>query len=205
MLCSAGILYNCRQQLATDCSSCLGNNALGFQCGWCSNECTVMEECSLDKMFITSSNQCPPPDITSVQPKRGPVQGGTLVTLAGSDLGTTFTDIVGVRLLSNSSSGSDCSLSEEGYMARRHVVCETTAVGSPGQYYLEVNISRDTDFRTASIAFLVEQPVMSGVEPVVGPKSGGVEVVINGSSLDTGNREKTRVLLNGVNCDIIYQ
>ena len=164
-----------------------------------------MEECSMDNMFFTSSDQCPSPTITSVQPKRGPVQGGTLVTLAGTDLGTKFTDIVGVRLLSNSSSGSDCSLSEEGYMAGRHVVCETTAVESPGQYYLEVNVSRDTDFETASIAFLVEQPVMSGVEPVVGPKSGGVEVVINGSSLDTGNREETRVLLNGVNCGSISQ
>ena len=154
----------------------------------------------MDNMFFMSSDQCPPPAITSVHPKRGPVQGGTLVTLAGSNLGTTFTDIVGVRLLSNGSSGSSCSLSEEGYMAGRYVVCETTAVGSPGEYYLEVNVSHGTDSETASIAFLVEQPVMSGVEPVVGPKSGGVEVVINGSSLDTGNREETRVLLNGINC-----
>ena len=159
----------------------------------------------MDNMFFTSSDQCPSPAITSVHPKRGPVQGGTLVTLAGSNLGTKFTDIVGVRLLSSSSNGSDCSLSEEGYVPGRHVVCETTAVESPGQYYLEVNVSRDTDFETASIAFLVEQPVMSGVEPVVGPKSGGVEVVINGSSLDTGNREETRVLLNGVNCGSISQ
>ncbi|ETW92140.1 MAG: hypothetical protein ETSY2_54400 [Candidatus Entotheonella gemina] len=75
-----------------------------------------MEECSMDNMFFTSSDQCPPPAITSVQPKRGPVQGGTLVTLTGTDLGTKFTDIVEVRLLSNSSSGSDCSLSEEGYV-----------------------------------------------------------------------------------------
>ena len=79
-------------------------------------------------------------------------------------------------------------------MAGRYVVCEITAVDSAGEYYLEVN---DTSSETASIAFLVEQPVMSGVEPVVVPRSGGVEVVINGSSLDTGNREKTRVLLNG--------
>ena len=202
---AAGILYDCRQLLVTDCSSCLGHNVPGFQCGWCSNECTVMEECTMDNMFFKSSDQCPPTAITSVQPKRGPIQGGTLVTLAGTDLGTKFTDIVEVRLLSSSSSGSDCSLSEEGYVAGRHVVCETTAVDSAGQYYLEVNVSRDTDSESASIAFLVEQPVMSGVEPVVGPKSGGVEVVINGSSLDTGNREETRVLLNGVNCGSISQ
>ena len=90
-------------------------------------------------------------------------------------------------------------------MAGRYVVCETTAVESPGQYYLEVNVSRDTDFQTASIDVQVEQPMMSGVEPVFGPKSGGVEVVINGNSLDTGNREETRVLLNGVNCGSISQ
>ena len=127
------------------------------------------------------------------------------MTLTGTDLGTKFTDIVGVRLLSNSSSDSSCSLSEEGYVVGRHIVCETKAVWSPGQYYLEVNVSRSTDSETASIAFLVEKPVMSRVEPVVGPKSGGVEVVISGSSLDTGNREETRVLLNGVNCGSISQ
>ena len=159
----------------------------------------------MDNMFFISSDQCPPTAIISVQPKRGPVQGGTLVTLTGTNLGTKFTDIVGVRLLSNSSSGSSCSLSEEGYVTGRHIVCETTAVESPGQYYLEVNVSRDTDSETTSIAFLVEQPVMSGVEPVFGPKSGGVEVVISGSSLDTGNREETRVLLNGVNCGNLSQ
>ena len=163
-----------------------------------------MEECSMD-MFFTSADQCPPPAITSVQPRGGPVQGGTLVRLTGSDLGTKFTDIVAVRLLSNSSSGSSCSLSEEGYVAGRYIVCKTTAVESAGQYDLEVNVSRNIVSEAASIAFLVEQPMMSGVEPVVGPKSGGVEVVISGSSLDTGNREETRVLLNGVNCSSISQ
>ena len=200
----AGILYNCGE-LASGCSSCLGSNVAGFQCGWCSDgtRCAVMEECSAGS-FSTSTDMCPSPLITSVEPNRGPIEGGTRVNITGTNLGAVFSDIAEVRLRSGGSV-VNCSLSGEGdsYIPGRQIVCETEAVASEGLYSLDVEVSRDSPPpEVASVDFLVERPVVSGVDPVFGPKSGGVEVVINGSSLDTGNTEETTVQLNGVYCTL---
>ena len=181
------------------CSSCLGS---GFDCGWCSDTCAVMEECR-ENTFSTSTGGCPLPEVISIQPNRGPVGGGTRVTITGTNLGAVFSDIVEVRL----QSGSDvvgCSLAGEieSYIPGLQIVCETGDVRSAGNYSLEVVVAHDSGTVLASHPFLVEQPVVSGIDPMFGPKSGGIEVVISGSSLDTGNKDETTVQLNGVNCDI---
>ena len=162
-----------------------------------------MEECSAG-MLSTSTDECPRPVITSVQPNRGPVEGGTRVTITGTNLGAAFGDILEVRLRSGSDS-EICSLTgeSENYIPGLQIVCETGAVASAGEYSLEVEVARDSGTPLIeSFDFLVEQPVVSGVDPPFGPKSGGIAVVISGSSLDTGNTEETTVQLNGVNCDI---
>ena len=126
------------------------------------------------------------------------------MNITGTNLGAVFSDIAEVRLQSGGSV-VNCSLSGESYsyIPGRQIVCETEAVASEGLYSLEVEVSRDSPPpEVASVDFLVERPVVSGVDPVFGPKSGGVEVVINGSSLDTGNTEETTVQLNGVNCTL---
>ena len=123
------------------------------------------------------------------------------MTITGYNLGTTFSDIVEVRLRS----GSDvveCSLESESYIPGLQIVCETQAVNSVGEYSLEVVVDRDSGTEAASASFLIEQPVMSGVDPMSAPKSGGIEVVISGNSLDTGNTDEITVQLNGVNCNI---
>ena len=196
----AGILYNC-SELASSCSSCLGSNVAGFECGWCSEDtrCTLVEECS-STTFSTSTEMCPLPEITSVQPARGPVEGGTRVTITGTDLGAAFSDVLGVRLLSGASM-ANCQLTgASDYVPGLQVVCETEAVALTGEYNLEVELDRSG--ASPTFPFQVEQPVVSAVSPVFGPKSGGIEVMVSGSSLDTGNSEETRVQLNGVDCEV---
>ena len=51
-------------------------------------------------------------------------------------------------------------------------------------------------------AFTYEEPQVTGVDPAFGPKSGGIEVVISGSSLSIGNMENTAVKLGGSDCAI---
>ena len=105
---SPGILYNCRE-LENTCSPCLGRNCLGFDCGWCSNsECTVSEECSAT--FSITTDACPAPVINSIQPNRGPRQGGTSVTITGTDLGASFSE---VRLVSGTGTNASCNLAGE--------------------------------------------------------------------------------------------
>ena len=196
----AGILYNCGE-LATSCSSCLGSNVAGFECGWCSSECTVIEECTAD--FSTTTDVCPRPEISSVQPNRGPVAGGTRVVINGTNLGAAFSDIAQVRLRSVTGTNVSCSLAGEmeSYVPGLIIACETEAVNSTGDHFLEVEVLRvESSSQLAIVKFEIEQPTLSGVEPPFGPKSGGVSVVISGTALDTGNKEETTVTLNGVNC-----
>ncbi|CAI8038569.1 Plexin-A4 [Geodia barretti] len=171
------ILYDCNE-LETSCSSCLGRNEAGFTCGWCSDECSVMEECSKD--FSTTTIMCPRPRIDSVQPNRGPTAGGTRVSISGTDLGASYDDIRNVTLQLG---GVDvnCTLSgEDTYDVGRRITCETQA------------------------AYSYEEPRVTGVDPAFGPKSGGIEVVISGSSLSIGNRDDTAVTLGDNNCAITY-
>ena len=196
----AGILYNCRE-LETSCSSCLGvSDDMGFSCGWCSDECSVMEECSTT--FSTTTDMCPLPRIDSVQPNRGPTAGGTRVTISGTDLGASYND-TGVTLRLDDDTSVNCSLAgEETYVIGRQIVCVTQSVDGDGNYMLDVTIRRGSDEVVVSAPYSVEKPQVTGVDPIFGPKSGGIEVVVSGSSLNIGNTENTRVELNGVKCDI---
>ena len=199
MFCVAGILYNCGE-LSLSCSSCIGVNVAGYECGWCRDTfCSVVEECTND--FTTSTVMCPLPVITSVDPNRGPVVGGTRIKITGSNLGAAFSDIVQITLV-GTPNNINCSLDGEegGYVLGQQVTCETEAFGSTGQYTVEVVVQRDSQTVVATADFKVVQPVLSGVAPAFGPKSGGIEVAVSGSLLDIGNTEETRIELNGVNC-----
>ena len=198
---SPGILYNCRE-LESTCSSCLGRNRLGFDCGWCSNsECTVSEECSAT--FSITTDACPAPVINSIQPNRGPREGGTRVTITGTDLGASFSDILQVRLVSETGTNVRCNLAgEEMYVLGREIVCDTVRVATTGIHMIDVHVQRESKVELVSAPFSVEDPQLNGVDPPFGPKSGGIEVIISGRSLAIGNIDQTRVELNGVNCTI---
>ena len=187
------------------CSSCLGVNVFGYECGWCNSTtvCSVTEECS--NGFTISTASCPRPVIDGVEPSTGPMEGGTRVTITGSNLGAVFSDIVQVRLISaDESVNVSCSLTglEDSYVIGEQVVCETEAVPSTEQYSLVVQIRRDSGDVFAEVDFSVVQPEVSEVDPEFGPESGGIEVVISGSSLNIGNTEDTRVTLNDINCEV---
>ena len=196
----AGILYNCTK-LETSCSSCLGvSEDMGFTCGWCRDKCSVMEECSAT--FSTTTDMCPPPRIDSVQPDRGPTAGGTRVTISGTDLGASYSDIIETRLRLDGGTSVNCSLAgNETYVVGRQIMCVTQSA-TKGQYMLEVTIRRGSDEVVDSALFYVEEPQVTGVDPTLGPKSGGIEVVVSGSSLNIGNTENKRVELNGINCAV---
>ena len=124
------ILYNC-SALAEVCSSCLSvSNLLSLDCGWChdSSSCVVIESCSASSTFTAnSSDTCPLPQITmvcsmlqyvnyndilmvQVNPNSGPYQGGTAVTINGTDLGAVFEDIINVTI-----GGALCTIYRETY------------------------------------------------------------------------------------------
>ena len=200
LLFPAVVLYNC-PSLADGCSSCLGANlGTGFECGWCSGSsddmCHVSEDCRSPAQFATAPNQCPVPCITSFFPASGPPEGGTTVTITGTDLGVTYADVVNNVTISS----SPCITQEDGYIPGTQIVCETTAFTSgPGPKDVNVTVQRGTSSSVVvrGSLFAVVAPTMTGVEPSFGPMSGGTSITIRGTGLNISNVEDTRVTLDG--------
>ena len=161
-----------------------------------------MEECS-GSTLITSTSDCPSPEINSVEPESGPPEGGTRINITGTNLGAEFSEIQSVTLQGSSNENITCPLIMEDYVVGRQIGCETGDFSKTGTYIVVVEVQRGDDLAAAEGLFRVEQPVVSEVFPHFGPKSGGVEVAVRGSGLNIGNTENTQVMLNGVNCSVI--
>lgn len=84
-------LYKCRflgsYNDRSDCSICLNLSPV-YECGWCSGQCVHQSQCQEPMATL-----CPPPRIDWIHPLSGPVQGGTLVTVEGSNLGVSMEEI----------------------------------------------------------------------------------------------------------------
>ena len=114
-------LFKCGQS-ATDCSECLAVDPQKRKCGWCSSNgaCTVELECTAG-WNGKESVDCPEPFISTIAPKRGPIEGGTKLTIKGSNLGVRFQDIVSVKV-----NDQECDLREELYSPGKTSVVRIT-------------------------------------------------------------------------------
>ena len=72
-----------------DCSLCVTRQTK-YRCAWCGSVCAYSETCPL-----SASAECPRPRIDVIKPLSGPVEGGTLVTIEGSNLGLKEDDVRG--------------------------------------------------------------------------------------------------------------
>ena len=122
----------------------------------------------------------------------GPVQGGTEITVNGTDLGVTFADIQSSNLTLG---GVACSPIITDYMPGRQFACMTTNLGTEGpqNFFLMIG-SREAIVNAGSFAAVY--PTVNSVTPTFGPMAGGTTVAVSGTGLDVGNQEDTRVSLN---------
>ena len=159
--------------------------------------CRVSEDCRSPAQFATAPDQCPTATITSVLPASGPPEGGTTVIITGTDLGVTYADIVNNVMISS----SPCITQEDGYIPGTQIVCETTAfTNGPGSKDVIVTVQRGTSSPLVVRGmFTVVAPTVTGVEPLLGPMSGGTSITIRGTGLNISNVDDTRVTLDGVN------
>ena len=85
------VIYKCQFLGAisgrADCSLC-GTRDPKYDCAWCDNTCIHRDNCR-----ERPSNSCPPPRIDYIHPISGPIEGGTLVTIGGSNLGSSLDEI----------------------------------------------------------------------------------------------------------------
>ena len=181
--------------MATDCSACINTRiGTGFPCGWCDTgtaTCTVSEECAGESSFVNTGAQCPAPSIAMIQPQTGPPQGGTIITITGSNLGVTFSDFTANSITLTSGSNSvQCTPISEGYMPGREVRCRTDVV-PVGTYTLEINIPSGIGTYNYG-SFVVSLPTVMDATPLQGPIAGGTRVTITGTDLDIGNNAVVR-------------
>uniref|UniRef100_F7GEJ6 Plexin-D1 n=1 Tax=Ornithorhynchus anatinus TaxID=9258 RepID=F7GEJ6_ORNAN len=172
-------VYNCAMG-SSDCSQCLGREDLGHRCIW-------SEGCRLYTHHQPITMPCPAPEIRKIEPLNGPLNGGTLLTIRGRNLGRRFSDVAhAVRI------GSvECEPLPDRYTVSEEIVCWTGASQSIFSDVVTVNVSKEGKSRERYSYVL---PVVYSMEPDVGPKAGGTKVTIRGSDLDVGS--ELHVLIN---------
>ncbi|KAM7341380.1 plexin B isoform 1-T6 [Cochliomyia hominivorax] len=198
-----------------DCSLCVTRDPK-YQCAWCANTCVYNETCAaitslnngLD-MDVTSSsssvvlpanhnfdlsklNECPRPRIDMIKPLFGPIEGGTLVTIEGSNLGIREEDVKG-----KISIGSvPCELVN--YEISVKIECRTGAVAH--ELSAPVKVFNDAGFTESSVQFQFKDIQLNGLTPTVGPKSGGTKITLMGKYLNIGSN--IRAFLDEYECHI---
>ena len=136
---------------------------------------------------------CVLPNHTFCHTPSGPVEGGTSITVRGSDLGVTFSDLQsGMVTLGE----VPCDPVDIGYISGEQFVCVTNTFTTPGDksFNVTIGIRQSMTTSTASpIVFRAVQPTVTGIFPNIGPVAGGSTVYVNGTGLDVGNQRNTTV------------
>jgi len=175
--------------MADSCGICLALSEK-YNCGWCSstNTCEVEEQCNKNKEgktdWLNRSEICPNPEIHTFQPKTGPWEGGTNITIRGINLGKNYNDIYsGVRI-----AGINCMPFPQFYIDTKQIVC---TVDSPGEqmYRNGKIVVQIGDYRGESKEdYEFVDPKILDFNPKFGPTSGGTEIHITGKHLNAGSR-----------------
>ncbi|XP_051525586.1 plexin-B1-like [Myxocyprinus asiaticus] len=177
-------LYNCSVG-QSDCSQCRAV-AADYGCVWCGDEtpsCLYNQSCTSGTI-----DTCPPPLITQVEPLTGPLEGGILLTIQGSNLGQSFQDIqAGVTV-----AGVTCRPLSEAYRISTSIVCELQASANITAGPVVITV-RGSDRGESQQTFSYQNPQLSRIMPEKGPLAGGTMLTILGSQLLTGQKTEQRI------------
>uniref|UniRef100_A0A8C7C8X5 Plexin-B1 n=1 Tax=Oncorhynchus kisutch TaxID=8019 RepID=A0A8C7C8X5_ONCKI len=185
-------LYNCSVG-RSDCSRCHTADQK-YGCVWCGggqSTCLYGDSCS-----EPIEQTCPAPVIHAIEPLSGLVEGGTVVTISGSNLGQKAEDI----LHSVSVAGVSCSVIPHLYEVSSRIVCKTEASGGEKMGQVSVEVSGG-EFGLSSQRFSYQDPFVMEVSPQRGPMAGGSSLTITGRNLLTGRPSDITVTVGGVPCE----
>uniref|UniRef100_A0A3B4UG02 Plexin D1 n=1 Tax=Seriola dumerili TaxID=41447 RepID=A0A3B4UG02_SERDU len=177
-------VYNCGVG-SSDCSQCWGREDQGHLCGWCDNSCRPRVDCQPIR------DQCPAPEINKIFPSRGPVEGGTLLTIEGRNLGRRA-GAVKVFI-----GDVPCILLPELYTVSVELVCVTGRSAHGRTDIVQVDVDQSwTGTSKESFSYL-----LLSMEPKKGSRAGGTRVTIIGEHLDIGSQVRVKVN-NTLECTI---
>ena len=113
------------------------------------------------------------------------------MTITGTDLGTSFSDIVSITV-----GNLSCTPIEDSYLVGRRTSCDITGHTQPGTAIVVVTVSRmGGASRYAVSQFRFGEVRVYSVSPSYGPAAGGTIVRVRGEDLNIGNTERTTVSL----------
>ncbi|XP_034935883.1 plexin-B [Chelonus insularis] len=171
------ILYKCdilgSHREHADCSLCLTRDPR-FECSWCGNSCMNRHSC-LHAAFA----ECPKPRIDMIRPLSGPIEGGTLVTIEGSNLGLNESDVADKIQIGN----TPCTLVD--YEISVRIICRTGRREATDQ--ATVVVGNNAGYTVSAVLFHYKDIQLSGIYPSVGPQSGGTQIAITGKYLNIGS------------------
>ncbi|XP_053539634.1 plexin-B1 isoform X2 [Ictalurus punctatus] len=185
-------LYNCSVG-RSDCSQCHTADQK-YDCVWCGegqSSCVHKETCSAGVR-----DTCPAPVILSIEPLTGLKEGGTTLTISGSNLGQKADDI----LQSVTVAGISCTVIPELYEISSRIVCTTGESREEKSGHVSVEVSGAGRKGLSTQTFSYQEPVLEGVSPQRGPRAGGTSLTITGKKLLTGRSSDISVLLGNVPC-----
>src|SRR5439155_1042360 len=118
----------------------------------------------------------PPPTVTAVNPASGPTQGGTAITITGTNFDGTATVAIG----GNAATGVSVVSATQ--------INATTPPHPAGVADVVVTVSGQSSAANPSDQFTYlapPPPTVSGVSPTSGPTAGGTPITITGTNFDT--------------------
>ncbi|XP_033825079.1 plexin-B3 [Periophthalmus magnuspinnatus] len=190
-------LYDCSAG-QSDCSQCRAVPP-EYGCVWCPGSptpsCVFNQSCS-----SAASDTCPPPHITQIVPVTGPLEGGVLITITGSNLGMKFEDVEG----GVSVAGVDCVAKAEGYHISTRVVCELQPSEKPKRGPVLIRVGPSASGRSTQ-EFTYQDPQLLGLVPDKGPISGGTRLTIRGRQLLTGQASDLQAFVGQQPCFIVEE
>lgn len=199
------ILYKCdvlgSHREHADCSLCVTRDPK-YQCAWCGSSCVYNETCAgsvghgYDTATLGSAlslqNECPRPRIDIIKPLSGPIEGGTLVTIEGSNLGIREEDVRGKISIGT----VPCDLVN--YQISVKIECRTGA--ALHEMSAPIKVANDAGYTESSVQFHFKDVQLTGLYPTVGPKSGGTQLSLLGKYLNIGS--SIRAFLDEYECHI---
>uniref|UniRef100_A0A8C5D3U4 Sema domain-containing protein n=1 Tax=Gouania willdenowi TaxID=441366 RepID=A0A8C5D3U4_GOUWI len=169
-------VYNCGVG-SSDCSQCWGREDQGHLCGWCENSCRPRDDCQPDV------EHCPAPEVHKISPRSGPVEGGTMLTVQGRNLGPRAS---AVKVFIGD---VHCSLLPELFTVSTEVVCVTGRSEQEVSDIVLVDVGQSgMGMSKESFSYLLQL-----MEPRKGSRMGGTRVNIMGVHLGIGSRVRVTV------------
>ncbi|XP_076035062.1 plexin-B-like isoform X2 [Oratosquilla oratoria] len=167
-----------------DCSLCV-TRPEKYKCTWCGGSCTFSSHCGSDPVHL----DCPRPRIDMIQPLVGPLEGGTLVTIEGSNLGLRKEDVTGNVYI------GDVLCQVVDYQVSVKITCKTGPApqhllergGSGANLQLPVRVTTNAGTTHSTVRFTYTNISVTSVTPLLGPMSGGTILSIEGRFLNVGS------------------